>query len=225
MKLYIMPKHTKKEFSIACGIKTKDLSNYIARGKVVLTGDKIDTDLEINKYFLEKRKEYNANKSKPETTVAVPNPEQKLNDRVAEKTIKEKQAEFSFPKEHPPITRNFQLDEQIKEQSLEKERINTALQKAKLEKISGDSIPTELVKNLFVHHSKSITIAFQNGADNLLMKIAKKKGLERTEMAELRIDLIEIINTAVNDSIEESKKTVRHMIAEYSQKKEVGERE
>lgn len=223
-----MPKYTKKEFAILCEIETKNLSNYIARGKVVLTGEKIDSDLQVNQYFIEKRKEYILKNSKPETetvTVTAPDSEQKLNDRSVAINKKEIQAEFKFPKEHAAPTRNFQLDEQIKESELEKSKINSALLKAKLDKVSGDSIPTELVKNLFVHHSKSITVSFQNGAETLLTKIAKLKDIDLSEMATLRVELIEIINTAVNNSIDVSKKTLSAILAEYSQKKEVGERE
>lgn len=223
-----MAKYTKKEFALLCGIKTKTLSVYIGRDQVLVGDDeKIDAALEINKYFVEQRQVYNSkNKTTTETT---PKPETEtattLDDRSANQQ-KEVQAKFKFPTEHAPSpSRNFQLDEQIKTQSLEKEKISSALLKAKLDKISGDTIPTELVKNLFMHHSKSITVAFQHGAENLLSKIAKLKGIDINEMAALRTELIEIINTAVNNSIETSKKTVASIVAEHSQRKEVGERE
>lgn len=217
-----MAVYTKKDFAKLCGIKTKDLANYIKRGKVVLNGEEIDGEVPENKYFVEKRQAFNAKKN----NVELPAEEKKLNERTGEKKTKEVQPKFEFPAEHAPSqSENYQIDTKIKKQELEKSSLQTSLLKEKLKKISGDSIPTDLVKNLIASHSKSITIAFQNGADNLLMKIAKKKGLDRTEMAELRVDLIEIINIAVNDSIEVSKKTVRNIVAEYSQKKEQGERE
>lgn len=213
---------TKKEFAKLCGINTKDLSNYIRRGKVVCGEDGIDGDLSDNKYFFEKRKEFNDKKGKQN----VPEEEKSLNKRVSEKKNTVPQTKFEFPSDKEVhVSENYAIDTKIKKQELEKSSLQTSLLKAKLEKISGDSIPTELVKTLILNHSKSITIAFQNAADNLLMKIAKKKGLDRSEMAELRVELIEIINTAVNDSIDESKKTVKNIVAEYSQKKEQGEKE
>lgn len=213
--------YTKKEFAIECGITTKDLSNYIKRGKVVVANETIDSTSHVNKYFIEKRKEFNDKKNGLQSS-----PEEKKNKKSFENKNSEAQSKFDFPKnDHTNTTENYQLDTKLKSQDLEKSNIQILLLKAKLEKISGDSIPTELVKNLILTHSKSITIAFQNAADNLLMKIAKKKGLDRLEMADMRVEMVDIINTSVNDSIEESKKTVRNIVAEYSQKKEQGERE
>jgi antitoxin component of MazEF toxin-antitoxin module len=222
-------KYTKREFSIACGIKTKDLSNYISRGKVFVENDKIDGDLEINKSFLIARQEFNKTKevAKPPVVKIEPaaDSEKKLNERSADKS-KEVQSEFKFPKEHNPAQiKNFELDTEIKRQNLEKEKIAIQLQQAKLDKINGVTIPTELVKTVFIHHTKSITVAFHNGAETLLSKIAKLKGLDISEMADLRTELITIVNEAVDSSIAASKKTVESIVAEYSQKKDVGERE
>lgn len=225
-----MPKYTKKEFAIACDIKTKNLAVYIMRGKVVVTDGKIDTDLEINKYFLDEKKQFSVDKAienkVEEKTEPAADQEKDLNDRSAGKKTKEVNPEFKFPKEHTPNpaqVRNFELDTEIKQQNIQKERINIQLQQARLDKINGVTVPTELVKNLFMHHSKSITVAFHNAAETLLSKIAKQKGIDIAEMSALRTELIEIVNEAVNESIEVSKKTLASIVAEHSQKKEVGE--
>jgi hypothetical protein len=43
-------------------------------------------------------------------------------------------------------------------------------------------------------------------------------------MAELRKELIQIINLSVEKAIDESKSTISAIVAEYSQQREVGER-
>jgi hypothetical protein len=218
-----MALYTKKEFAKLCEIETKDLSNYIRRGKVVLTSDeKIDSELLDNVYFLDKRRELLAKKK---DELKLPSEEQALNNRTAEKKATAPQSKFDFPTEIAPVSKNYQIDGDIKTQELEKSKIQTDILRAKREKMSGELVPTDLIRNLIGNHSKSITIAFQNAAENFLIKIAKKKGFEIEEKAELRKELIEIINTAVSDSIELSQKMLKSIVAEYSNKKDQGERE
>jgi antitoxin component of MazEF toxin-antitoxin module len=245
-----MGNYTKKEFAAMCKIKTSDLSNYIARGKVILTGELINSELETNQYFYESRIKYYLKKHggapiegeradnpapegtenrvdvEPSTGNVELDPEQKkLNDRVASKDLKEATPELKFPAEHPGFSQNSKLDHELKQEQLKKDRLNTALLQAKLDKQSGDSIPTELVKNLFIQHSKSITVAFRNGAENLLIAFSKRRDCDAKETADMRAQLFDVINASVEKSIVESKKALNHIIAEHSQKKEVGERE
>lgn len=204
-----------------CGIKTNNLSTYIDRGKVVLVGELIDTEHETNIYFVEKRREHSQKKNIP-----LPDTEEiKLNERVSEKKEKEVQAEFKFPAEHPPQqSRNSQLDQELKEQEKEKNAMQLEITRAKLEKIRGESIPTDLVKGVMLVHSKSITVAFKNAAEDLLTNISKIKNLSIVEISDLRGALVKSINEAVMESIDISKLSIKNIISEYSQQRDVGER-
>src|ERR1035441_2132728 len=51
-----MALYTKKEFTAICGIRNDDLSIYVKRKKVVLTGEMVDDTILVNKNFIEKRK-------------------------------------------------------------------------------------------------------------------------------------------------------------------------
>lgn len=216
---------TKKKFAEMCGMQTKNLSVYIIRSQVVANAEgMIDIEFELNKYFYEKQ--IRKNGGKPFISNDLPIDVAASTEKKVPDSKKEVQSVFDFPSaETSSPSRNSQLDEKIKQTSLEKERLNSELLKSKLEKIRGESIPTSLVKNLFLHHCKSITVSFKNGADALITQIAKMKGLDKAELAELRVQLIDIINKSVNDSIDESKRSVQNIVAEHSQKREVGERE
>lgn len=234
-----MPKYTRKEFLILTGIKSNHFTTYVNRGKIIFVDGVIDTSLDVNQYFVDLQREKSGKKNSPKIPAGkkgaivpvenkepvVTDTEQDLNDRVAEKDIKEKQAEFKFPKDHPAQSKNFELDQEIKRQELEKGKLELLLKQSRLDKINGITVPTDSVKTLILHHSKSITIAFHNAAETFLSKIAKQTGIDLSEMASLREELIETVNKAVNDSIEVSKKTLTNIVTEHSQMKEVGERE
>lgn len=222
-----MAELSKKDFAELCSIKTKDLSIYIRRGKVLVSGDMVDTMNPTNVYFMEGRERLMEKKeAKKGDAEAVRSGEDALNKRVADKkNTKEPEINFDIPAPNAEPSAAYLIDNKIKTQELEKSKLQTLLLEAKLEKISGDSIPTELVKNMMLHHSKSITIAFENGMDNWLMMIAKKMNIGIKEMAEFRKELVPVINEAVKSSIEMSKNTIKNIIAEHSQKKEVGEQD
>lgn len=203
---------SKKDFSLLCGLKTKDLAVYIKRGKVILSGDYIDDSLDANRSFVLKRKSSGKNQEvKPEEpNISTPNYSSltKVKSKISTEDGKGLYA----------------LEKEKKALDIEKTTEEIALLQIKKEKQQGIVIPTDLVKIVFTQHSKSIVSSFHSAADTFLMQIAKKKGINRNEMAEFREELTNIINVAVEDSIKESKKQIKNIISEYSEKKGVGEK-
>jgi hypothetical protein len=103
---------TKKEFAAECGMRTKDgkyvatnkLSVFIDRGQVVLDGDVIDADHEINALFLERQKAGIGKKAETILREGTGAPvTKKPKSKPAKKTTKKKQAEHKPPKK--PIGR------------------------------------------------------------------------------------------------------------------------
>lgn len=84
----------------------------------------------------------------------------------------------------------------------------TELLKKQNEKMAGESLPTEMVKALFSQHFKSVTISFKHSIEQLIIDIAKKKSLTNEEVADIRGKMTAHLNTAIKDSISESKKTL-----------------
>lgn len=212
---------SRKEFAEACFIDHRSLAVYITRKKVVLSGDKIDTDVDDNKYFLEKRREY-AKKKNPSAVVEA---ESDLNNRVIEQQKQEPQAQFEFPKEYDgTLSENFQLDSKMKRAAADTAEIQRDILHAKRMKMLGESIPTTLVKDLLLQHTKSIISAFKNAGETLIIKISKVKSLSLEETATLRADLIEITNVAAEEATQQSKNSVSQIVEDYSMSREVGER-
>lgn len=222
---------SKKEFSDLCGIPTNALAVYVKRKKVVLSGEFVDDTLPKNKAFLKKKsvakkRKSVATDSKPKTESKKQNSNNLPKNPAPNLPVYKKDP----PEPKPQITdpepdSTFLLEqEKLTLQNTQLERANEIAQ-IKIEKLRGDVIPTDIVKNTFMQHFKSITTSFHQGADNVLIKIAQKYDLSRQEVANYRGELISIINDCVKDAVEESKKSIQNIVNEYSQVKGVGERE
>lgn len=210
-----MALYTKKEFADICGVKTNYLSVPIKRGQIILTGDLIESNDAKNLAFYKKREKPN---HQPEQIIP------SLNEIETASPPKE----IKLP---PPSSKNngsqniYNLDIELKQADLLKKEVDTRLALLKEEKLMGISIPTELVKNVIANLSKSMISSFKDGADNFIIEISKRKSLTGTETAELRGVLVNIINTSSTHAILESKKSLKNIVSEFSDKKEVGEHE
>ncbi len=215
-----MALHTKKDFASLCGIATNNLSVQISRKKVIEKDGFIDDADQINAAFIQKR----ASKIiiKPEK----PAPVKILPAVLQEKETKlpETPLENSENQEKDLSSLSYaQLEKEKKLADLLKTQADTTHRNLQIEKLTGASIPTELVKEVVSNLSKTLISSFKDGADYFLIEIQKQKNLTAVELAELRGALITIINNASSKAITESKKRIKNIVADYSIKREVGE--
>lgn len=189
-------------------MESKKLSVYVKRGKAIPTGDMFDDSIAENIYFI-----------------------QKHSSKAKASGVEEKQPESSgkkskggATKSSPPISPLHELDKRKKE--LESQKLQQEILKLELDlsKKSGQVIPTDLVKPLFQQHFKSFTVSFHQAIDNILVEIGKRKKLSLSELAELRGRMVAVINTAVANGVESSKKSVANVVSEYAAKRKQGER-
>jgi hypothetical protein len=208
---------------------------WVLRGKLLKRPDGLfDTEHPVNKIFIaQKKAEYDVKPASPKEFKPKPPPPP--------------------PAEHPPITpqrsidwndgkdiRQFKSDARErataeddllgklvreKEQlDIEKKREDLKLARAKNAKISGETIPTDLVVDCFSQFGKSTVTSFMNGADALLLKIAAMKGLDRAEYAKLKGELKKIINESAQDAIKTAKAQINNIVEEYSMQRSRGEK-
>jgi len=205
---------SKKEFADACGMSTGNLSNYIKRLKVVLSGEFIDDTNPINIVFLEKHK-------KSEETIQNVDAPPKI-----EPSSTQAQAPNVKPgKNHEDARRSISLDNQIKQLEIEKKGEEITKLQLQNQKAQGDNIPTDLVREVFIRHSKSISSSFKSGVENLIIEFEKMANLTRVQTSKLRGDMINIINSSIENAVVESKKEIGNIVKEFSVKKGVGEHE
>jgi hypothetical protein len=216
-----MAYHIKARFADLCGIEKNKLAVYIKRGKVICSGDVIDDTLDINRAFIEKWQ----HKTGAEKTV---------HDPVASKPVG-KIPKIEKPVSPIPKTPNIQapnefmyagnqLDSQIKTVELERKLEDLEIAKLKRQKMAGESMPTDLVKNTISVYSRSVSRSFNNAADNLLVEFQTMADISREQVSAMRGKLNAIVNKAINDAYENAIDMVDNIVDEYSETRGKGDR-
>ena len=209
-----MALHTRKQLQTLCGIEQRAyIATYIKRGNIIEgEGGLIDDELPENKFFIEKQLA-------------------KLKEKKPAPMVKEKKVipdsdktESTQPEVPEETTEKFKLSIETTKQDLEKKQIDARIALLKEEKLRGEVIPTNMavltIKNVFTNY----TTAFKNVIENHLLEITKRVKLPPEDVAEMRGLLITSLNEAQDDAINESKKSIKNIIQEYSILKGVGER-
>jgi hypothetical protein len=212
-----MALYTRKDWGLMCGLSAGNLSNYIKRGKVLLTGELIDDSKPENEDFLKKFTEKKEEKYKDLgiNTGEISN--------EAPKSTKKEPVQRSKTTNEGEGEGGFSLDRRLKAQELKKKEAETRLLNLKEEKIRGEHIPTELVRSIIIQQSQSFITAFKNGVEDFITIVAKAKGMNVNEVAEARGELTKVINLTANKAVEVAKKGIDNIVGEYAVKRDVGE--
>lgn len=210
--------HTQKQFADLIGKSRGWLNVYVGRGTITMSGDYIDDTLEKNLKFLNK---WLAKKNAPPKEI--PKPEKVKPIKTGGPKISEPQpVKLKAPKISEPKRRQVEpspIDEiEVRKKLAETEYkeaqvIKTNLQSAKLR---GDSIPTNLVSGLVSTLGRSFQTSYKNGAEVLLIELAHKIKLSAKIEAEVKGKLIELINKAHADAIQEAKTTIETIVSEVA---------
>jgi hypothetical protein len=217
-----MALHLRAEFAKICGLSTGNLSNYIKRGKVILSGDYIDDSIPQNKEFLEKR----GVKASPQSSSATTK-----KPRVDRPQITPLEVEGLGDPDIPEDDEDDSGGESLhllskKRQKVEirKKNRETVLLELKIKKQRGEVIPTELVKDAFGQFSRRMAIEFKNSVDQILTELTKKKDFNLNEIAELRGLMLSSINLSVESGVHIAKKDIDNIVNQHIEKRGIGER-
>lgn len=208
-----MAYYSQAEFARITGKAPAYISTYITRGKLVKSGDVIDDNIEPNKGFLKKHR-INPDlvvvkkKDKKKTTKSKPPP--KIEDPKTEDT--------TGPKIEPPdVDKDGQYElgmDKIKADIALKES-NTRLKLLEERKKMGELIPIDLVKNIVSKFSQSIIKMYKESADEILMEVAHRTKMTSNHSAELKGELIKLINAAHEKAIAEAKKSFEDNVPNF----------
>lgn len=189
-----MPLYKKIEFARECGVDAAYITVNTRRKKVVINEDgMVDSTHPVNVEFMKKMQ---AKKKKaPIDEAAEPDP--------------------AAVKRTQDLQEIFDLDRQAKRLALESKKKEQALLDAKIQKMHGVLIPTDLVKVLFAQHFREVNTSFKQGIDGILSEIGKKSKLNGNQMAEIRATMVKILNECINKAVESSKKSVQNVVSEY----------
>jgi hypothetical protein len=219
-----MAYHIKARFAELCGIEKNKLAVYIKRGKVVCSGDVIDDTLAINREFIEK---WQHKTNSPITELPKVEVKNELGNKAPPRIEKPIAPPPKTPNIKPPSEFTFagnQIDAEIKRVELDRKLEDLEIAKLKRQKMAGESMPTDLVKNTISVYSRSVSRSFNNAADNLLVEFQTMSDISREQVSSMRTKLNAIVNKAINDAYENAIDMVDNIVDEYSETRGKGER-
>lgn len=204
--------HTRKQFADLIGMPfdkngRANIAKWASRQNIVMSGDLIDDSLEINRNWILKQK----SKSSPEPLEEIPSfvPKQK------------KQAQYKDP--DMAAFEGFALSEELKKHQIEKLKVDTRIQELKEEKIRGEVVPMDLIKQVFSSHNQSIITMNKDFIDFLLLSFQAETRLSGEQSARLRGKIIKGLNDTMDKAVTHTQRNLRSIIDQFSIKKEVGE--
>jgi hypothetical protein len=213
-------KYTRVEFAKRLGKGNNYVGQYLNRGKLMLDDGLIDDENEVNAAFLARfeSKRGGVVEANPEPRVVASASKPRATKEPASSPTK-----VGATKQAEPGSL-LALDQRKKELDIRKTEAEEKLLRIKIEKLQGILIPTDAVMMLFAQHFKSVYVAFENAADNMLTEIAQKTKMSSKDQAAFRGKLIESINHAVKDAVDRSEKDLGHIVSEFSDTRGRGER-
>ena len=206
-----------QQISKETGIKTGNISNYVKRGNLV-RNSKGNFDLynEKNRLFLERRgiELYNDNNSSYSS-------EDDIRELQRQKRQITEQYEYAEANRGGSLS---QIEKAIKTLTANKLKRDVEILTIKLEKLKGSVIPTDLVQMALAQQFKSAAVAFKNGVDKFISIIAKESDMTHEQKNKLRGELVNIINEAINESVDMCKVQVDSIVSEFQETRGKGER-
>jgi hypothetical protein len=221
-----MGRHTRGEFAQLCGLSSGNLSNYIKRGKVIVDGEYIDDNVFENREFLSKRqgfKEKNPGTSKPQKPKKV---KSTTHDAEDSGDIFQDLDNFSpddSDDSEDILSGSESLNNKRMKVDIKKKTEEAEILKLKKERIKGEIVPVDLMKNLFSMHTQSIVTAQKDGIEELLISLSVEARLSGEQLARLRRKMVDILNNSVDKAIIITQKNMQAVVGEFSIKREVGE--
>lgn len=206
--------HTKRQFADLINDQTKNLSQYIKRGKVIVEENGLINDMNAtNISFLLTRK----GKKQP-IKQQIPREE----TYVASAPFKigpandDEDSEMELDKNGIP---EVSVSDKIYKHWLAKKTESAAeIDRIKIDKMKGMVIPSELIKPLFQQHNQSILAEFKNMMDEQLRFIAKQYDLNIVQVSEIKGKWVEGLNSAICRAKTVTIKGIDNIINNYSEK-------
>ena len=233
---------TRRELADIMKIEPNNLGVYILRNKLILTDNLIDVSNLQNWNFINDLLQKKISqgrlsvsdlpdflKVKP-TEKVKKEPEPILQKEPDKKIVEVVEPKAKPKKEKQPQKKEIEDDSfSTAENTLALRNKKTALEisilSIKEQKLLGEVVPVELIKTIFSQFAHEIVNQFRNGSEDLITNFAKLKDCGTDEIAEMRLNLNDVINESNAKAVTNTKDNLDRIIEEFSIKKEVGERE
>lgn len=121
------------------------------------------------------------------------------------------------PEKAAKSSERFDVETAKKKAEVQRLSREVAMQDMKLHKLMGRYIPSDLVRSAFTQLFRSMTVTLKFELDTFILSLHKRKGLSQNDIAEIRGEMVTMMNRAINGAVDDSKKKVGEIVDEYSQ--------
>lgn len=233
-----MPVWKRKELRKELGFSSAHISTYIKRGKLIPSDSKgtlFDTSVPENAEVIEARqKKIQETESETETQA---NEEigQEPPDEINEETVSEEIPETPGSEVQELSEMNgYTLDPPRKKTKgkieawkkfLEAWQVKEKVEVLQLQKqkILGENLPADAVEMVISQMVKNYLEAFKDAVENLAIEYASTNKLSNEQIAEMRESLINEINSQAQNAVDTSKKEIKNLKKNVSEKRNKGE--
>lgn len=221
-----------KEFAVAVGVKHATLRQHIKRKKVFKSGDKIDTEYELNKIYIN---EQTNGRGLDMSAINMLN-----NSQLEEKP---KQKSNSKPKSQPekvndkPLQQNTPVTDASEEDKIHlsytvrkrkadaiKAENEAELKRIEIQKKMGELMPIELVERILTINLQSIFRTFHNDCENIASVYTEILGGNRTHLTEMTTRMREFLEKMIKSTEKKAASEIKAALSEYANIRSRGER-
>lgn len=218
---------TQAEFAEKCFTTTSALSVYKSRHKILMTDSGLIDDQEpLNVKFvslsLQNAEKRAAKLEALQATDKAISPESPAKGVKEEKKSPKKPENEAVSRQNThneafrgKINDKMDVETNLKRKQTEKIEAEANLARIREERLSGQLIPTVLVKPIFQKHFQSITTEFQNTLNAMITDVAAKTKINRNVQAEFRRKIISELNISIDRSIFSTEREIDNIIADY----------
>ena len=228
-----MARLSRIEFAELCGVSNAYVTQYIGRGKIIeekFEGYKkkmIDTDNLYNKDFMssrvlkatqEKLKTISSEKGLEVELKIKPKKKEPVKKSTPKKKEVVKKESISVPDNDSESSNSdvsgYDLDNLKKQRDIELKEVNIRINTLREKKMMGDLIPKDLVQRMISQLSQSFLQTYTDKSEVFLVNASHRNKLSADATAELKGELIQMINLAHDKSISEAKKEFKTIVSD-----------
>ena len=221
-----MALYSRSEFGDKCGLKKSTARAYIGtnikRGKIILSGKFIDDSLPENAEFLRKEIEKNRGKQIEDSVTTSKPSTPKVPDVSKPVRSNPEEPEVDDPDYTPSNT--AALDRELKQRDLEKKREEIRLLEIREQKLRGEVVPTEEIKDSFKRYSHFMVTQFDNTLDRIFAMAASKFKVSNEQMVSFKAQIRTELNKTTDIAADMAKSDFAKIIQEHKEARSRGER-
>lgn len=227
--------YSRSEFCELVGLHSKNLSVYIGRGALIMSGKTVDTSISLNAEFLEKRKDFLKlkeagiepnfgnnqfrrksviKKEKPEKPAPVESKKKKVKKPVKSEKVAPKDMGYQAP--DPVQLANAGLKARIETMKLQKLQLEIDAAEFKKQLQMGKFVPSAQVKIVFKHLGQTFVNSYRNGFENILEEFIHKYKISHEDMIRLKQKTVAVINSSHDHAIKSTQRSLFDIIKEQT---------